>query len=89
MVGYPVESGVGMKNIRKVSTPVSKRVSRETDVCKHVPSCGDMAGEMDGFMLIGNIQKNLTMTLYLEAETMDGFYFIFENCRKRMHYFCA
>lgn len=57
MVGYPVESGMGMKNIRKVSTPVSKRVCRETDVCKHVPSCGEMAREIYGLMLIGNIQK--------------------------------
>lgn len=75
MVGYPVESEVGMKNTRKVSTPISKRVCRETDVCKHVPSCGEMAG--DGLMLIGNIQKILTMTLYLEAESMGDFYFYF------------
>lgn len=57
MVGYTVESGVGMKNIRKVSIPVSKRVSRETDVCKHVPSCGEMAGEIYRLMLKGDKQK--------------------------------
>lgn len=57
MVGCPVESKVGMKTIRNVSTPVSKKVSRETNVCKHVPSYGEMTREMDGFMLIGNIQK--------------------------------